>query len=212
MDNIQKYLQEHKSSLDTDIPDEENWARLSHTFSEMGRARKLRGRRLIRLGIAAAFLLAAAGFVLWKVNGTGNRQMPSPPTSVSSSGAVPTAPTTTQAEVVNSVYTPVILRELTGLGKTSFYGHNRGDFKIFSQQWKVLEVNEKTIEQHMRSVGPNGRLIQQLTDNYKLKIRLLQQFSVEINKVKNYLPPADTLVKIPSLSLLNIKTSDYEKE
>jgi hypothetical protein len=206
MDNIQKYLHENKSSLDTDAPDEENWTRLSRTFNEIERARRLRGRRLISLGIAASLLLAAAGFALWKVNGAGNRRVPPQETIVSSSRAVP------QAEAVNSVYSPVILRELTGLGKTSFYGHNPGDFKVFSLQWKALEANEKTIEQQMRSVGPDNRLIQQLTDNYKLKIGLLQQFSVEINKVKNYLPPADTLGKIPSLSLLNIKTSDYEKE
>jgi len=206
MDNIRKYLFENRSSFDTDIPDEENWIRLSRKFSEMGRLRRMRGRKLISLGIAASLLLAVAGFALWKVNLKFNGGKPAQETSVSSSRAVP------QAEAVTSVYSPVILRELEDLRKTSFYGHNRGDFKIFSLQWKALEANEKAIEQNMRSVGPNNRMIQQLTDNYKLKIRLLQQFSIEINKVKNYLPPADTLEKIPSLSLLSIKTSNYEKE
>lgn len=206
MDNIKKYLLENKSSFDTDIPDEENWGRLSRTFDEIDRAKRRRVRRLIGFGMAASLLLAAAGFVLWKADRRMNRRTPTQETGVSSSRTIP------QAEAVNSTYSPVILREIADLRKTSFYGPNPGDFKIFSIQWKVLEANEKAIEQNMRSVGPSNRLIQQLTDNYQLKIRLLQQFSVEINKVKNFLPPADTLVKTPSLSILSIKTSNYEKE
>lgn len=206
MDNIRKYLLENRSSFDTDIPDEENWITLSRKFREIDRARRMRGRRLISLGIAVSLLLAAAGFALWKGNVTFNRRMQTRETSVSSSRSVP------QAETITSVYSPVIFRELKDLGKTSFYGHNRGVFNVFSLQWKALEANEKAIEQNIRSVGPTDRSIQQLTDNYKLKIRLLQQFSVEIKKVKNYLPPVDTLVKIPSLSLLSIKTSNDEKK
>jgi hypothetical protein len=206
MDNIRKYLSENRSSFDTDIPDEENWARLSRKFSEMGRTRRVRVRRLISLGVAASLLLAAAGFALWKMNGTPNRRMPVQRAVVTAAPAIP------QAEAVANVYSPVVLRELKDLSKTSFYGPNRNDFKVFSFQWKSLEANEKAIEQNMRSVGPNSRSIQQLTDNYELKIRLLRQFSVEINKVRNLLPPADTLVKVPSLSILRIKTSNYEKE
>src|SRR5579863_7771805 len=166
MDNIQKYLLENRSSFDTDLPDDANWMSLSRKFSEMNRTRRIRGRRLFRFGIAASLLLAGAGFALWRVNGISDRRMPKQETSVSSSGAVP------QAEAVTSVYSPVIFRELASLGKTSFYGPNRDDFKVFSLQWKALEANESAIEQDLRSFGPNNRLIQQLTDNYQLKIRL----------------------------------------
>lgn len=206
MDNIRKYLSENRSSFDTDIPDEENWARMSRKFSEMGRTRRVRVRKLISLGIAASVLLAAAGLILWKMNGASNRRMPMQGTSITAAPAIP------QAQAVARLYSPVVRRELKDLGKTSFYGPSRSDFKVFSFQWKALEANEKAIEQNMRSVGPNSRSIQQLTDNYELKIRLLRQFSVEINKVKDLLPPADTLVKVPSLSILSIKTSNYEKE
>lgn len=206
MDNLQKYLLENKSSLDTDIPDDANWTSLSRRFSEMDRARRMRGRRLFRLGIAASLLLAAIGFALWKMTGTFSRRMPAQENGVSASGTTP------QAEAVINEYSPAVSRELADLGKTSFYGHDRSVFKIFSVQWKALEANESAIEQHIRTIGPTDRLIRQLTDNYELKIRLLQQFSTEINKVKSFLPPADTLVKTPSLSLLGIKTSYYEKE
>lgn len=206
MDNIQKYLRDNRASFDTDIPDEENWIRLSRRFSEVDQARRMRGRRLFRLGMAASLLLAAAGFVLWRMDGTSIRRPPVQETSVGSSGTVP------QAEVVSNTYSPIVLRELADLEHTSFYGNDRSVFKVFSLQWKTLDANEKAIEKNIRSVGPTDRLIQQLTDNYELKIRLLQQFSMEIKKVKHYLPATDTLVKIPSLSLLSIKTSNDEKQ
>ncbi len=204
MDNIKKYLLENSSSLDTDIPDEENWKRLSQKFLGVDTSVRSKRRRLIGFGIAASLLLVAAGFTVWKTMVRPER--PGPGQDVSISTPPP------QAKAVTNVYTPVIYRQLEDLGKTSFYGHDRSVFKVFSLQWKALNTNEKAIEQTIRSAGPRDRLIQQLTENYKLKIRLLQQFSIEIKKVKNYLPPADTLSKIPSLSLLSIKTSSDEKK
>jgi hypothetical protein len=206
MDNIKRYLLENKLSLDTDIPDEENWSRLSRKFGELDRARKVRVRGLFRIGMAASLLLAVGGFVIWRMNGTSRPSVATQETVVSPAGTDP------QAQAVSSMYSPAIYRELSALGKTSFYGHDRGVFKVFSDQWKDLEANEKAIEQNMRSVGPSDRSIQQLTENYKLKIRLLQQFAIEIKKVKNYLPAADTLSKIPSLSLLNLKTPNDEEK
>ena len=204
MDNIKKHLLENRSSLDTDIPDEENWTRLSQTFLAVDTSMRSTRRKLVGFGIAASLLLASAGFTLWKTMVRPERPGPGQDVSVS------TPPP--QAKAVTNVYTPVIYRQLEDLGKTSFYGHDRSVFKVFSLQWKALDTNEKAIEQTIRSAGPSDRLIQQLTENYEMKIRLLQQFSIEIKKVKNYLPPADTLSKIPSLSLLSIKTSNDEKK
>lgn len=206
MDSLKKYLLDNRSSLDTDIPDDANWTALSDNFSEMKKARGTKERKLLQLGMAASLLLAAAGFTLWQMKGTFNRPVPAQSAVVSSSGAVP------QADAIAVMYSPVIYRELADLKRTSFYGHDRAVFKVFSLQWKALEANETAIQQNIRSVGPTDRLIHQLMDTYEGKIRLLQQFSIEIKKVRRYLPPADTLVKVPSLSLLSINTSNNEKQ
>ena len=206
MDNLKKYLFENRSSLDTNIPGDENWKRLSHTLSETNASMTRKRRQLVAVGIAASFLLASAGIGLWRQAATPDRHPPVQDIAVSDATPPP------QAKAVSRVYSPVIYHQLEDLGKTSFYGHDRSVFQVFSLQWKALDTNEKAIEQNIRSAGPTDRLIQQLTDNYELKIRLLQRFSIEIKKVKDYLPPADTLTKIPSLSLLSIKTSNDEKK
>jgi hypothetical protein len=150
---------------------------------------------LVICGLAAGFLLAVAGVGLWRSNTP--QLKPAGPAN---------APATTipQAEAVSRSYSPLILRELTNLRQMAFYGPDTSGFKSFSLQWKALEENEKAIEKNMASVGFNEQLLDQLTNNYQSKIQLLKQFSHEINKVKGYLPPADTLIKTPSLSLLGL--------
>lgn len=204
MDNLNKYLLENRSSLDTDSPDDANWTSLSHKIGRMGRTHRMTRGRLASLVMAASLLLAAAGFTLWRMNGA-SAPPQAPEANVNTTATVP------KAEAVSNTYSPVVLHELADLRKTSFYGRDRSVFKVFSLQWKALDANEKAIDEAISSVGPNDQLIRQLADNYELKIKLLRQFSVEIKKVKQYLPPADTLVGIPSLSLLSINTSNDEK-
>jgi hypothetical protein len=195
MDKVKKYLLENKEALDTDVPQDVSWTILAGRIRQL-RAEKQRSvRRLVISGLAAGFLLAVAGVGLWRSNTP--QLKPAGPAN---------APATTipQAEAVSRSYSPLILRELTNLRQTAFYGPDTSGFKSFSLQWKALEENEKAIEKNMASVGFNEQLLDQLTNNYQSKIQLLKQFSHEINKVKGYLPPADTLIKTPSLSLLGL--------
>jgi hypothetical protein len=195
MDKVKKYLLENKEALDTDVPQDVSWTILAGRIRQL-RAEKQRSvRRLVICGLAAGFLLAVAGVGLWRSNTP--QLKPAGPAN---------APATTipQAEAVSRSYSPLILRELTNLRQMAFYGPDTSGFKSFSLQWKALEENEKAIEKNMASVGFNEQLLDQLTNNYQSKIQLLKQFSHEINKVKGYLPPADTLIKTPSLSLLGL--------
>jgi hypothetical protein len=198
MDKIKKYLQENKASLDTDLPEAASWgtlaSRIRRTHYEKGR----RLRKLIIGGIAASLLLSAAGFGLWRLKSSHASKM------IVENSRANNTDKPSQAKAVYNDYSPLILREITNLKATSFYGSDTSRFKAFSFQWKELEANEKAIEEKIESAGFNELLLDQLANNYQLKVRLLKQFAAEINKVKSYLPPADTLIKTPSLSLLGI--------
>jgi hypothetical protein len=199
MDNLKKYLLENKTSFDTDLPEDAGWTRLANRMSHIYKEKKRGIRRLVFGGMAAGALFAVAGFALWRGGYIG----PFSPIARhnSQANALGTVP---QAEAVGDKFSPLIMKEMLNLKQTFFYGPDTSSFRVFSLQWKKLEANEKVIKKNLRSFGVNEPLLKQLANNYQLKIRLLQQFSIEINKVKDYLPPTDTLIKTPSLSLLNL--------
>ena len=216
MDELKKYLQENRSSMDADAPPANMWQRIKKEEP----VQKPSGK-IIRMSLkfaAAACVLAIIFFgVKWMATDNKTTQ------PIASDKTLPVKvqddPQIVEVQVKDTTqlstnknteptpdalledfqrtYGSLVKMQLTNIRSTPVLGEEPGYFNEFKTMLNQVDADEAVIKRNIKTNGVTAELLERLINVYQQKLDILKSLHSEIdkmnNKVKQNNPSADSL-------------------
>ncbi|MBS1512199.1 MAG: hypothetical protein JST86_15225 [Bacteroidetes bacterium] len=223
MDELKKYLQQHRQKMEEDTPS----AKVLQQVLQQSKQVKKTGTLRLLYRVAAAACIAAAGLFWWMGNHQESASAVRPVAAVPSfqvpaqkpfvaikpgtSESIAATPNITvkqsatfaaeTEQLVQSFshnYNELVNLQLQHIRNTPVYTETADYFTDFKSALQQSALNEQSIRFSIRDHGLNDQLLQQLIAVYQQKINLLKDLQREINKInskaKEFKQPGDSLV------------------
>jgi hypothetical protein len=213
MDNLKKYLQQHRDDMDMDEPGETLW----ENIRPGGKAKPAKNKvvpMIVRYAAAAAVI---TGIVIGvkRMNENDRSATPASFATLVTPSVIAAAPdkydsvlvaqttdiTTAglgetktkhakkedkRYELMNSFrenYSQLVNYQLSSIRNTPVYGENQEYFDDFKTRLSQMDVDELSIRRNIRQNGISNVLIEQLINVYQQKLDVLKSLQSEINKM-----------------------------
>ena len=188
MDELKKYLQNHKDELDLDDPGQVLWDNILQKTEPVKKGISL---LMIIKWAAAACILVLAGMGIQQF--TANKADSQQPIAIS----VPKPTTNSQQPItvrpetriflhdIESSFTQVINLQRSRISNTPMYTETPDYFKDFTIEIRQMEKDEKLIKSDIAKRGMTDELLDHLINLYQQKLNTLKQLQIEMNKTNN---------------------------
>ncbi len=214
MDELKKYLQNHKDELDLDDPSQVLWDNILQKTEPVKKGISL--LMIIKWAAAACILvLAGMGIQQFTANKADSKSIQvrsekristnvqenkpiansQQPISISVLKTKPTTnsqqPITVRPETqiflhdIETSFTQVINLQRSRISNTPIYTETPDYFKDFTIEIRQKEKDEKLIKSDIAKRGMTDELLDQLINLYQQKLNTLKQLQIEMNKTNN---------------------------
>ena len=221
MDELKKYIEVNRESLDVDLPGEKVWKGIQAASAPLKSIR----RKVIffRVAAAAAVLLTVGIGIKWlyrdnsgttvgrlavhiivkeagepvvknfsPVDSSKNKQLVFAVQSKASSKRNTFNAGNALISSIRKDYTQVVNMQLKSIKSIPVYGESPAYFDAFKNELQQLDLNEHALRAALKQNGMKDELLEKLIDLYQQKLNLLITLRREINKMNDQVEDKST--------------------